>query len=61
MSFWSRMRPGTKLFLWLLAITAVVWLLRGSGILSFLPGIVFWMLILLCLATGLLHSLQSMR
>ncbi|MCG8367324.1 MAG: hypothetical protein MJA27_28800 [Pseudanabaenales cyanobacterium] len=61
MSFWSRIPPGTQLFLSLLALTTIVWMLRGFGLLSFLPGMVIWLLILLCFATGILHSLKSMR
>lgn len=61
MSFWSRMRPSTKLFWSLLAFTTLVWILRGVEILSFLPGLVIWMLILLSFATGILHGLHIMR
>ncbi len=61
MPFGPRIPPGSKLFLTLLAITTVVWMLRGFGLLSFLPGMVIWMLILLCFATGILNSLRSIR
>ncbi|MBD0336451.1 MAG: hypothetical protein ICV62_13255 [Cyanobacteria bacterium Co-bin13] len=56
-----RLQPATQIFLGFLAFTAVVWLLRGLGILSFLPGAVIWILILLCFGTGIFSSLQKMR
>lgn len=56
-----RIRPGTQLFLGLLGFTAVVWLLRGLTLLAFLPGILLWLLILLCFGTGIVLSLQKMR
>lgn len=34
-------------FLVVLALTAIVWLLRGLGLLTFIPGFVLWILILL--------------
>ncbi|MBD2259630.1 hypothetical protein H6G13_18870 [Pseudanabaena sp. FACHB-2040] len=56
-----RLQPATQIFLGLLAFTTVVWILRGLGILSFLPGAVIWVLILLCFGTGIFSSLQKMR
>jgi hypothetical protein len=56
-----RLQPATQVFLGLLAFTAVVWTLRGLGLLTFLPGIVIWVLILLCFGTGIFSSLQKMR
>jgi len=44
-----------------LAITFLVYLLRGFGILTFLPGGVIWILILLSIATGLVYGVQKTR
>ncbi|MFB2834002.1 hypothetical protein [Floridanema evergladense] len=43
----------------ILGITLVVWVLRGMGILSFLPGGIIWVLILFCIITGILSYLQE--
>ncbi|HEY9672815.1 MAG TPA: hypothetical protein V6D11_15330 [Waterburya sp.] len=44
-----------------LAITVVVYVLRGFGIPGFtaLPGLVIWLLILLSIATGLFYGVQK--
>ena len=55
------LQPITKLFLVALGVTAAVWVLRGFGLLAFLPGIVLWLLILLCFALGILSTLQRIR
>jgi beta-lactamase regulating signal transducer with metallopeptidase domain len=46
-----------------LAITIVVYVLRGFGISGFtaLPGAVIWLLILLSIATGLIYGVQKTR
>lgn len=56
-----RLSPTTQLFLGTLALTIVVWILRGVSLLAFLPGIVIWVLILLCFGLGVFSSLQKMR
>ncbi len=56
-----RPRPVTQLLLATIAMTAVVWMLRGIGLLSFLPGIIIWLLILTCFAIALFGSFQSTR
>ncbi|MGD1952577.1 MAG: hypothetical protein ACFB14_23470 [Leptolyngbyaceae cyanobacterium] len=56
-----RLRPITQLLLAIIAMTAIVWILRGTGLLLFLPGIVIWLLILTCFAIALFSSLQSTR
>lgn len=38
-------RPETTAMIVAIALTAVVWILRGFGILSFLPGSILWFLI----------------
>lgn len=44
-----------------LAVTIVVYLLRGFGILTFLPGGVIWILILLSIAAGIAYGVQKTR
>jgi hypothetical protein len=55
------LHPLSRLFLGVLALTVVVWVLRGFALLAFLPGIVLWFLILLCFGLGILSSLQRIR
>jgi hypothetical protein len=55
------LQPLTKLFLAALGLTAVVWLLRGLSVLGFIPGVLLWMLILLCFGLGIVSSLQRIR
>lgn len=58
---YKSMRPTTKLFLVTLAVTAAVWILRGFGLLTFLPGGVIWLLILLSIGTGVVNGLMGTR
>jgi hypothetical protein len=55
------LQPFTKLFLAALGLTLLVWVLRGFSLLAFLPGVVLWVLILLCFGLGIISSLQRMR
>lgn len=55
------LRPTTQLFLLTLAITIAVWVLRGLGILTFLPGGLIWLLILLSIGTGVVNGLMGTR
>lgn len=55
------MRPTTQLFLVTLIVTVAVWVLRGLGILTFLPGGVIWFLILLSIGTGVVNGLMGTR
>lgn len=54
-------RPTTQLFLFTLGLTAAVWILRGLGILTFLPGGIIWLLILLSIGTGVVSGLLGTR
>ena len=56
-----RLTPGSQLLLLLICITLAIWVLRGLTLLSFLPGIVLWLLILACMSVFVFNSLQSMR
>lgn len=55
------LRPSTQLFLITLATTAIVWILRGIGLFTFLPGGVIWLLILLSIGTGVVNGLMGTR
>lgn len=56
-----QLHPTTQIFLVLLGITVVVWVLRGLTLLAFLPGWVLWLLLLVCIGSGIVSSLQKMR
>lgn len=56
-----RLKPGSQLLLFLICFTIAIWVLRGLTLLSFLPGIVLWLLILACLVTFVVNSVRSMR
>jgi hypothetical protein len=55
------LQPLTKVFLAALGVTAVVWILRGLSLLAFVPGLVIWLLILVCFGLGIVSSLQRIR
>ncbi|MFE4107880.1 hypothetical protein [Almyronema epifaneia] len=57
----SRLQLDTQLFLGVLAATLLVWILRGLTLLAFLPGMVLWLLILLCFASGIFLLLRRIR
>ncbi|NJL35683.1 MAG: hypothetical protein HC833_14120 [Leptolyngbyaceae cyanobacterium RM1_406_9] len=54
-------RPETAVFLSFLGITLVVWVLRGVGLLTFLPGLVIWLLILLSVGAGVFDFIQRTK
>ncbi|MEG3897512.1 hypothetical protein QT989_17835 [Microcoleus sp. SVA1_B6] len=51
------MRLSTRIFWTILGLTLLVWILRGVGILTFIPGAVIWILILLSFVAGILSTL----
>ncbi|MBD1906252.1 hypothetical protein NDI37_06230 [Funiculus sociatus GB2-A5] len=51
----------SAIFAGVLGLTVAVYVLRGFGILTFLPGGVIWMLILLSIATGILFGIEKTR
>lgn len=55
------LQPITKLALALWGTTLVFWVLRGLAILTFIPGLMFWLLILAGFALGVIASLQRIR
>lgn len=56
-----RLSIPTKIFLGILALTLLVWILRGLTLLAFVPGIVLWLLLILTIGSGVLTSLQRIR
>ncbi|MEB3336595.1 MAG: hypothetical protein VKJ46_03965 [Leptolyngbyaceae bacterium] len=48
----------STVFLIVVGLTLAVWLLRGFGILTFIPGGLIWLLILLSISTGIMSALQ---
>ena len=52
------MKPSLVAFLVVLAITVLVWVLRGVRWLTFIPGGLLWVLILLCVATAVLSAVR---
>ena len=57
----KRLSLPSQIFLGLLALTLLVWILRGLAVLSFIPGIVLWLLLLLTIGAGVITSLQRIR
>ncbi|MBD1844380.1 hypothetical protein H6F89_13460 [Cyanobacteria bacterium FACHB-63] len=44
-----------------LALTAIVWILRGIGLLAFLPGFILWILIGLSIVLTIVNGLIEVR
>lgn len=55
------LQPFTKAFLITLGVTGLIWGLRGLSVLAFIPGLVLWVLILLCFSLGIISTLQRIR
>jgi len=53
--------PLTQLWLGAMAVTLVVWVLRGVALLAFMPGAVLWVLLLTSIGLGVVRSLQRVR
>ena len=56
-----RLSLPSQIFAGLLILTLLVWVLRGLAILSFIPGIILWILLLLTIGAGVITSLQRMQ
>jgi hypothetical protein len=56
-----RLRPETTVFLTILCITLVAYLLRGMGLLTFLPGGFMWALIFATIGAGVYSAIQGTR
>lgn len=55
------LRLETKILLGCLAFTLAVWVLRGIGLLAFMPGIVLSVLIVVSAGAIVVWSLQQIR
>lgn len=51
-------KPATTLFFLFLGITLAFWILRGVGLLTFMPGIILWLFIFLSMGAGIVSILQ---
>jgi hypothetical protein len=47
------LKSSTVAFIVVLGMTLFVWMLRGFAVLSFIPGSVLWVLLLLCVVTAI--------
>lgn len=56
-----RLSLPSQIFVGLLIFTLLVWILRGLAVLSFIPGIIIWVLMLLTIGAGVITSLQRIR
>lgn len=54
----TSIRPSVLAFLIVAGVTLLVWLLRGIGLFTFLPGGVLWGLILLSILAAVLTTLR---
>lgn len=44
-----------------LAVTLAFWVLRGLGILSFVPGLILWILFIITVGFGILATIRPRR
>lgn len=44
-----------------LSMTLTIWILRGFGILTFVPGGIIWIMLLLTVGTGVFNLIQNTR
>jgi hypothetical protein len=56
-----RLRPETTVFLTIFCITLVTYILRGLGLLTFLPGGLMWALIFATVGAGVFSGIQGTR
>ncbi len=48
-------------FFGVIGLTALVWILRGIGLFTFIPGFVLWVLILLTIVLAIVNGLIETR
>lgn len=53
--------PRLTLFLASLVVTLSFWILRGLGILTFVKGLVLWVLLFFTLVVGILATIRPRR
>ena len=61
MNSWRPESIFARAFLATLVVTILVYLLRGFGILTFIPGGIITLLILLSLATGIVYGVDKTK
>ncbi|WP_228035056.1 hypothetical protein [Oculatella sp. LEGE 06141] len=54
-------KPETAIFSAILTVTIVTWVLRGLGILTFIPGLIIWLLLLLTIGSGVVMGILGTR
>ena len=54
----SQKQLFSVLFWLTVAVTLITWVLRGLTILAFLPGLILWALLFLCIALGVLSQVS---
>lgn len=52
------LKPTTIAFLAVLAMTVLIWVLRGVQLLSFIPGFILWVMILLTILTAIVSAIR---
>lgn len=61
----SNPKTGTAIVLYIfgiaLVITAVIVLLKGAGVLAFIPSYVIWALVLLTIGSGIIGGLNNLK
>ncbi len=55
------MSSRMSLFLVSLGVTLAFWILRGLGILSFVPGLILWILLFISVGFGILATTRPRR
>ncbi len=53
--------PRTTAFLICLGLTLLIWVARGLGVLTFIPGGLLWLLLLLTVGTAVFDIIQRTR
>ncbi|MBE9177648.1 hypothetical protein IQ268_03525 [Oculatella sp. LEGE 06141] len=61
MSMKRSIKPETAIFSAILTVTIVTWVLRGLGILTFIPGLIIWLLLLLTIGSGVVMGILGTR
>jgi hypothetical protein len=55
------MRLETSIFLGVLGVTIAIWVLRGIGLFTFIPGGLIWILLFLTIGAGVVDTFQRTK